>query len=77
MTDYKETNSEEVKFKFRGRERYYAVAGRQLDEDQRRNRQLCQQEGRIRIWYVLCFDSCRGCLGRHYLNCRMVWCFFT
>ena len=33
MTDYKETNSEEVKFKFRGRERYYAVAGRQLDEE--------------------------------------------
>ena len=33
MTDYKETNSEEVKFKFRGRERYYMVAGRQLDEE--------------------------------------------
>ena len=33
MTDYRENNNEEVKFKFRGRERYYMVAGRQLDEE--------------------------------------------
>ena len=33
MAKTKENDSNETKFKFRGQERYYAVAGRQLDEE--------------------------------------------